>query len=268
MCSSDLYGNSTVLYNVDTADAIDEILTRLRSIHFGLRVSHTQLGIDSSHYSKRVKESRFGVNPMNILSSLHPVEKPFGIHIHNGSETNTKYSYSLMAEYILKYIQKNSVSISYINFGGGLHTLSDEDIACVFKTVREIVPSHITVIFEPGHAFCRDVGFAIAKIKSVKERNHGEYIVTTDISYECNLKWSIPKYYSTNSTEGEQYVDVIFYGSSCYENDFIRDCKIEVNEFKNNIQRDKLIIFHNINGYAYAWNHSFNGIPKVEIYFV
>ena len=169
------------------------------------------MGLIHPHHSKRIIESRFGEKLEKILLYSQATEKPIGIHIHNGSEANTKYSYNLMAESILQRLKKNTAKINYINFGGGMHTLSNEDISSAFKTVREIIPSHISIIFEPGHAFCRDVGFAIAKIMSIKERESGEYIVTTDISYECNLKWSIPKYYSSDLGKNKQYVNVIFY---------------------------------------------------------
>lgn len=261
-------GNRSVLYNIDNVEDMSEFPPINHPMEVGFRVSHTQLKIDSPYYSKRIAISRFGESLERIFSYFDKVNRPFGIHLHNGSEANTKYSYLLMAESIMQYLQTHQTTVNYINFGGGLHTLLDEEISLVFKGVRKIIPENIIIFFEPGHAFCQNVGFAIAKIQSVKERNPREYIVTTDISYECNLKWSIPKYYSQHASTNPEYVDVIFYGSSCYENDFIRDCKIEINEFKHHIKKNKLVIFHNINGYAYAWNHCFNGIPEAKIYFI
>ena len=260
-------------FNTETAELI-KLYSQNPRMKFGLRVSHTALNIDSSHYSNRISSSRFGERLENVIQFIKIHNVNVGIHIHNGSEENNKYTYSLMAKSVVDLLTKNSVNVNYINFGGGLHTISNESIPGVFEAVRAVVPENIQIFFEPGHVICYQAGYAIAKIKSIKERRSNEYIVTTDISYECNLKWSIPQYHTINQpdyeipTEKTHDVDVIFYGSSCYENDFIRNCKIDRNEFEQYIQKERLIIFSNINGYAYAWNHSFNGIPKADIYFV
>ena len=262
--------NKTVLYNLD---CLDECITEeLRiyndtNLQFGLRLSHTALGITSPSYHTGVINSRFGIGLQKAQELF--ATKPFisGIHLHNGSETNNIESYIFMANKIVAFLEKNSIEINYINFGGGLHRLSNNEILILFMELKNTIPKKWKLFFEPGHLFGKNTGYAITKIASVKEIDTGKYVVTTDISYECNLKWSTPQYSPRCKELSGEYVDITFYGASCSERDFILNCRIDINDFRQNIIRDHLVIFENINGYAVAWNHSFNGILKAETYF-
>ena len=223
--------NKKISYNLDSID--NTIITALQNyvsspnLQFGIRLSHTELGIDSSDYRSGVNTSRFGIKIQEAIELIKTNYIISGIHLHNGSEANNVESYKLIANKILSYLQQNRIKIKYINFGGGLHTLSDHEILLLFREIRDIIPQNIEIIFEPGNAFCKKSGYAIAKIKNVKEVTKEKYMVTTDISYESNLKWSTPRYYplhKINELEPgkTRYVDVAFYGSSCFEQEIGR----------------------------------------------
>ena len=264
--------HKTIYYNLDYIDdsVIDELLIlnhNNANIKFGIRLSHTELGISSQYYRTGIESSRFGINLEKTREIIKENKIISGLHLHNGSEINNVESYLLIANKMIAFLEENNFNVSYINFGGGLHTLSDNEILILFMELNNIVPEKWKIYFEPGHLFSANAGYAIAKIAHIKEVGLERYIVTTDMSYECSLKWSIPKYYPLQISSFEKCVDVSFYGSTCYEHDLILRCKIDFDNFIQHIVKDKLVIFNNINGYALAWSHSFNGIAKAQIYF-
>lgn len=272
-----LLGHKKIYYNLDSFDdsiirAAQNYTRTTMNLQFGIRLSHTALGIDSADYRSGITCSRFGIKIHDAIGLFKDNPIISGIHIHNGSESNNIESYKLMSNKIVLYLNQYNINVKYINFGGGLHKLSNKEITLLFKEIRRLIPQNITIIFEPGNAFSRNTGYAIAKIKTVKEIAKEKYIVITDISYESNLKWTRPKYYSLYKIETDElnnrYIDVTFYGASCFEQDYITDCQVEISDFYTNIIKDKLVIFNNINGYAYAWNQSFNGLPMSDVYFI
>jgi diaminopimelate decarboxylase len=257
-------GNELV-FNLDNIKYADQLTDK--QIVYGLRLSHTELGLDINEYPYREglddkKLSRFG-NPLTVLPDFYKtISAPISIHIHNGSERNTEKFYLLAGRKVYDFCTKNGIELRYMNFGGGLHNMTDAEITRLVMGLREFIPQNITILFEPGNALAKDCGFALAKVVSIK-KTADRMAVFFDISYECNLKWSTPKLYSIKEN-GDS--DVYFYGASCFEDDYIGTYKFDVKNLP--FREGDVVVFSNIHGYAMAWNTQFNGVERARVEFI
>ena len=256
-----------IFYSLDyISEEIFEQLCSLRGqVDFMLRLSHSDLELPITGSNKNVHPSRFGSH-LDHLSSL--AKNIFaGVHIHNGSDKNLVQDYIWTVHKILEKMYKVETDFKYINLGGGFARLSKNQILILLKEIKNILPSQCTIIIEPGKFISVDSGVAFSQIKSIKKITSVRYAVTTDLSYECHLKWSNPEYFYEQQNS-DKMVTVDFYGPTCYENDLITSVCVSCDHVSEKLRVGELVAFKGINGYSFAWNHSFNGVPMAEIYFV
>lgn len=263
-----LKNGNDIIFNLDNIKYIDDLMKNVgnsRKITLGMRLSHTDLDIDLNKYPHGNGASRFG-EPLSKLPEFYKkVNRAISVHLHNGSEENTAEFYIMAAKSILNTCKKNNVELKYINFGGGLHNLSEFEIENLVNNLRSFIPNNITILFEPGNVLSKDCGFALSKIMSIKKIN-GKFVVFMDASYECNFKWSDPK--PLDFKEDLNGVDVVFYGPTCYEDDFMMNIKIHSINGKLPFKEGDILTFTQIFGYCFAWNTSFNGVSKAYVKFV
>ena len=96
--------------------------------------------------------------------------------------------------------------------------------------------------------------------KVIDINHHGDHTnVSLDLSANANLHWSRPIYSGDNNGDNK----VIFYGSSCFEDDIV--CSVNTND---TFKVGQSVNFWNISPYSYSWNNSFNGIKKIKCEFI
>lgn len=267
--------NVSCYYNLDflNEEVIEQCRNQVNSLTmFGVRISHTSLAIQPSGFDTGVKQSRFGVSFDSAFEALKQNKFLTGISIHNGPGTNSLEYYFALAKKICSYMERYNIELDYVNFGGCLHFLTNREIKDLFTNIRAALPKVRNVIFEPGGLYSRQAGYAFCRVLAIKKVSNKAFNVITDISNECNLKWSQPKYIDArqnrkNYYSNSEYVDVTFCGATCFEYDIITKCKLEISYFTETILPGTYITFSNINGYAFGWNKGFNGISQADILF-
>ena len=256
-----------IFYSLDSIS--EKIFEQLRpfkgEVEFMLRLSHTDLDLPITGSNNHVHPSRFGSHLDHLSSSDQNMFA--GVHIHNGSDKNLVQDYIWTAHKILDKMYEIQTDFKYINLGGGFSRLSKNQMLVLLKELRNILPSQCTIIIEPGKFVSVDSGVAFAQIKFIKQITSVRYAVTTDLSYECHLKWSDPEYVYEQQNS-DKMVTVDFYGPTCYENDLITSVCLSCDHVSEKLRVSEWVAFKGISGYSFAWNHSFNGIPMAEIYFV
>ncbi len=239
-------------------------------INYGARVSHTSL-IDCS--KSEVKESRFGnsIHKLVQLKNTIFTKKIKGLHLHNGSEENTLDDYLMMADKIFYTLKKENIKISFLNLGGGLHRLTDKELE---ELIQKLTPSfmdhNLHGFFEPGNCIVRHAGYALGKILSIKQFSQEKYHLVLDLSNECHLKWAEPillNKETLQALDSKQGLTVFIGGPNCFEHDCLGIIKVDPIDGKLPFKLNEILAFGNINGYAAAWNTSFNGINKATIAF-
>lgn len=268
-CSKDindyLKNGNDIIFNLDNIKYLDDLIKNTKNskkITLGMRLSHTDLNIDLNKYPYGNGPSRFGESLNKLAEFYKKVNKAISVHLHNGSEENTAEFYIMAGKSILDTCRKNNIELKYINFGGGLHNLSNLEIENMVSDLRSFIPNNITILFEPGNILSKDCGFGLSKVVSIKKINN-KFVVFMDASYECNFKWSDPKL--LDFKEDLNGIDVSFYGPTCYEDDFIMNIKIKSIGGKPPFKEGDILTFTQIFGYCFAWNTSFNGIPKADV---
>lgn len=240
-------------------------------INYGARISHTSvLEVCDNSY---VKESRFG-NQIVKLEQLKDTifsEKLKGLHFHNGSEENTVDDYLMMVNKILYTLKKESIKISFINLGGGLHKLTEKELENLIQNLTPLFLEHkLDGFFEPGQCISRNSGYALGKILSIKQISADKYYLLLDLSNECHLKWSDPVLLNKGtlySSDEQQKLTVFIGGPTCFEHDCLGIFKVDQANGKLPFKLNEVLAFSNITGYSAAWNMAFNGINKADIVF-
>ena len=273
---SALSEKNTCYVNMDVID--DDKLAGFNfqpNIYYGARVSHTSLFDNNKSY---VTESRFGSSIVKLEhKNIFFAGKINGLHLHNGSEENTLDDYLMMADKILYTVKKENIKISFMNLGGGLHRLTDRELEELVQRLTPLfIDNNINGFFEPGQCIAKHAGYALGKILAIKQFSPNKYHLISDLSSECHLKWSDPillnkgKLYPMDSedlSDSPKKITVFIGGPTCFEHDCLGMFKIDPVDGKLPFKLNETIVFGNINGYAAAWNMTFNGISKASVAF-
>ena len=241
-----------------------------------LRLCHTDLELDEWNLEEE-RPSRFGVTEKIFVKNgdLFRSGVMRGVHLHNGSEVNTTGFYISAIRRVLSLAHQHDIPVQFINLGGGFHPIPDRDLFTLL-TQLDLEAAGVRLFAEPGHVLCRNAGYLICKAIDVRSIDGSRYHVILDTSYECHCKWSIPLWHPHSGLVAQRYPHnqvptpepgfdfVMFAGSSCYERDLMGVYRISTSR-KFPIEVDDIVIFKNLNGYSYAWNTSFNGIPEARL---
>lgn len=203
----------------------------------------------------------------------------YGEHIksHFGITDDSRKSYEIVHlhvaesknKFVLEEMIKNIRTINYddvkiLNIGGGYEELSYQQLRDFIYKIKTIIPKTVKLILEPGSIWFKNSGYLVTKVKKINNLRNIKYVYL-NASKELHSKWSIPKIYYVESSEGNSLNNIqnyVFCGSTCYEKDIFCTYKSKID-----IKENTKIIFNEIESYSYSWNSSFNGIEKAEVYF-
>jgi len=243
-----------------------------------LRLNHKSLPLDSSLLIESDRSSRFGAFWGSFLESAPLFREGIlsGVHIHNGSEANTAAFYRAALKLLLDFSEENQIPLRYVNLGGGLHPIAQTELEKLLGDLHGMA-GELPIFIEPGHVICRGAGFLLCKVHDVRPFGGQRYQVTVDASYDCHAKWSQPSWTGPDElgikkldhrkipAPQEGFQILRFTGASCYERDQLGIFRIPQQGSLPPIKPGDPIIFSNINGYSYAWNTSFNGVPPAKL---
>ena len=249
--------------------------------HFGLRLDHKSMPVDASLLVEKDRPSRFGVSWEVFLDSAPLFRNGVlsGVHLHNGSEVNTAEFYRAALQMILWAEKNNGIRLRYANLGGGFHSIPQADLVQLLSDLRNDA-GDLPIFIEPGHVLCRNAGFLLCRAQSVRPFGGERYHVTLDASYDCHAKWSRPSWagpedlqivkmpYQTIPTPEPGFLFLVFTGATCYEKDQLGIFRVPQMASGPPVAPGDPILLSNINGYSFAWNTEFNGVPKATVRFV
>ena len=152
--------------------------------------------------------------------------------------------------------------VSLINLGGGLTSANIDS----FEMLQDIYPSPRLAI-EPGRWFSEASGSAFTKIGSIFEKSGDLYLVSS-LSAEAHLKWGRGMTYTFINQSKEvihPYKRLIYSSSNALETD-----RIVMKQTPGSLALSPgdWLVIEGVPGYAVAWNHEFNGVPKAPVYFI
>lgn len=239
------------LVNADSISQYKELSNKLT--HTGIRVNfNNQKGFTLSHFGFE----DISHIPNHIKNSVHTMS--FHIIDIRNDDFNKK---------LLQILEKNIFrypNLKFLNIGGHFTEFDNLTLCKYLKNIRSVVSKHIKILIEPGDFWFKNVGYILTKVIYTKNLFSNKQFVFLDISRDAHMKWSAPSFNKSVVLNATQTYDsnhsVLFYGCSCYENDFIEIIKTNQVFSKNDI-----LLFSQITGYSYSWNTGFNGIPSINV---
>ena len=261
-------GNAAVIV-LDSLNQVEYYLRQQPHVPYMLRVQGSDLVRSNEQGS--YAGSRFGFTMPEVRRLLdrqdvkaHP---PSGFHVHHGSERNSVETYRSIIVGLRVLAHDCAMEPGVINLGGGWHRLNEEDICNVLTEARRAFPRPWSILMEPGQWYAENAGFAVGTIVNCASTD-GALRYVLDLSCECHLKWSDVNLLYPMTDRSREFIEVQFYGASCYEADRIGKYMLPYNtDFvrQSGFLLGANVIFTNVSLYSLAWNTSFNGIPRANI---
>lgn len=258
----------TVLFSASTPVQLAAARELVRRGPAGKRVLGVRLRVgesaDDQPPSGRLA-TRFGFHSLAdaIREGFDPEEIGL-VHVHRGWDDNGLPAYEANLKRIVAEIAQTGAAVRYVNLGGGLHRLGEAGLVELIARARAIVPSGVTLLFEPGRLCLQWAGFAVCRVIDTFRSPEGPAVVV-DASQGCHFKWSEPAFLLPRSATGD-VEPITIYGSTCDESDLIgRFCMRTTN---THFSPGMFMLFGEVAGYSGAWNKGFNGIGECDVRFV
>lgn len=289
----------TVSLNAPAPDRLERYLTRgnrllvhlddaqrARSLdvpvaaHLGVRVNASALRKAAGTTEGEPRHSRFGVD-LDGLAAAAPLFRDGclrGIHMHDGSEQNTPEVYRGALEQLLEAVDRLGFRPEWIDLGGGLHGVPEGAIESLLASLTRMA-GDIPVLVEPGRVMSMDSGRLLARVLSVREVAPGQWLVTVNASYQCHARWQhlewagAPEFGATRLSFSDEAppvpgcTRVSFVSATCIELDHLCVYELPV-PTRPPIEVGDVVVFRDIDGYAYGWNTGFNGVPRAAVRFL
>jgi len=134
--------------------------------------------------------NKFGIDlksayDLLLLSGHYPNLEISGLHIHIGSQITESDSFVAAITKVIKFIgelQKAGIKLKYLNIGGGLGIVYDEEKAqTADKYAKEVLPllkkTKLKIIMEPGRFIVGNAGILISKVLYVKSSPKKKFVI-------------------------------------------------------------------------------------------
>ena len=226
------------IVNIETQSEIEWLkdLPQDFSYSIGIRIN-IDLGIMSQEDAKDNEDySRFGFSVENgefeiALQKIAELDyvKLKGLHVHRTTLTRSIDIYEKIGEYVGYISNKYSLSLSYVDMGGGFYGIMDnkptfQDYCKAIKKGLEknLNLNKLTIIVEPGSAIVASAIDFISSVIDVKKiRNF--YVITTDGSRNDLDPFYRKKNYFYEIISNNECIEKvplqIVSGGTCLEND-------------------------------------------------
>jgi len=256
-------------------------LSKLPQARLGLRLNFRDIPARNPSADDTAPFERFGVPWSTFLESYRAFRDGVfsGVHFHNPSECNSAGSYRNAVEVITRAVADHGVPLEFVSVGGGFHAVADGEVTSLLTDLQEMLGS-TDLFIEPGHVAANGAGYLLCSVVSVRRVEDGLYFVGVDASYGCHARWSQPRWsglpghpahplpYREPPTPVPGETTVAFTGASCNNSDRLGVFSLPSLGGQIPLDIGSPIVFSNINGYSFAWNSSFNGIPKAAVEFI
>src|SRR6266480_3646852 len=171
------------------------------------------------------QSTRFGIctSDTEVFREIARDRRFSGFHAHISHKEKHDQSYVQCAESIVNLASQIGCAYKYINFGGSFHRESPAEITNLVLQLRRVIPSDVTIAFEPGKYWAKGAGSAITKVLDIKRMSRREgYWIVLDISKDCHLRWCKPIFnLPIDLSQSRRSVPAVFTGPTCHEGDIL-----------------------------------------------
>lgn len=232
----------------------------------GLRINPMCSVVDTGIYDPCSPGSRFGVTADRLMELPDGIE---GFHFHALCES-TSYDLERVLGAVEAQFGHFLDKLNWINMGGGhLMTKEGYDTKHLVSLLQDFKARHpgLTVILEPGSAFCWQTGDLVAEVLDVVE-NSGIKTAIVDTSFACHMPDCLEMPYKPAIKEACAEVDACkptyrFGGNTCLSGDFVGDWS-----FVKPLRIGDRVTFCDMNHYTTVKTNMFNGVQHPKFVFV
>ena len=267
-----------LMFNVDSISELKRISCIAEEYGEAVRVAF-RINPDVSadvhpHIATGLKKSKFGIQIEDAYEAYSLAESleyivPIGIHTHIGSQILKKEPFIESAQKIVDLVNriedKLSISIQYINLGGGVgiayreeekeldvNELSDSIIPIIEKAGKR------TLILEPGRYIVGRSGYLVTKAGYIKYNPSLGKIVSVDAGMNVLIRPMLYNAYHkvVNAEDRGKKEIVTIVGPICESGDILA-VKREISEVKEG----DLLVFFDVGAYGFSMASRYNARP-------
>lgn len=232
-------------------------------ISCGLRINPMCSVIETDIYNPCCPGSRFGVTADQLTALPDGIE---GLHFHALCESSS-YDLAKVLDAVEEQFGQYLDGVRWLNMGGGhLMTRADYDVEHLIGLLKAFKQRHpnLTVILEPGSAFCWQTGDLEASVVDVVE-NSGIRTAIVDVSFACHMPDCLEMPYQPRISQALPEVDRTkptyrIGGNSCLSGDYVGDWS-----FAEPLKAGDRLTFEDMNHYTTVKTNMFNGIQHPSL---
>ncbi len=267
-----------LMFNVESVPElkrINNIAKRLnKKAAVALRVNPDVTPKTHKYITTGKKENKFGIDKdtakdIFLKSKKYSNLRIIGIHIHIGSQITEGEPFVKAIQKIKTFIEslkKLGVKLEYLNIGGGLGIVYDNEIPQTAKEFADkILPLikkiSLKLILEPGRFIAGNAGILVSKVIYMKDTPQKKFIIVdaamNDLArpslYSAYHKIAALRKYKNKIKNGKKS-DVV--GSICESGDFLgKDRELEVKE-------GEYVAVFGAGAYGFSMSSNYNSRPR------
>ncbi len=266
-----------LMFNVESQEelkAINDIAKSMkRKADIAVRINPDVDALTHAYVNTGKKESKFGID-INLALGLYKSAKKLkhinliGVDMHIGSQITTPIPYISAVTKIVEFVKqlrKEGVRIQYLNIGGGLGIIYNEEkpaTADVFaKAVKPYLEGlDIKLILEPGRFIIGNAGVLVSRVTYNKKGRVKNFIITDTGMNDLirpSLYGSYHKILPVNVKKGSklQVCDIV--GPICESGDFLAK-----DRHMPEIENGELLCVRSTGAYGMVMASNYNSRPR------
>jgi carboxynorspermidine decarboxylase len=232
-----------------------------RAASLGLRINPELSFSNDARFDPCRPFSKLGVT-LAELDRFETLQQIEGLHFHTVFSAEDYQPLLATLAKITPWLKSESLSLKWLNLGGGYCYGNIDDHQPLIEAVRRIVDRHkLTVYVEPGNAVVRAAGYLLATVLDVFERG-GKTVAVLDTSVNHLpevFEYQRPPMLAEHDPEGD--CPVILAGSTCLAGDVFGEFRLR----KPLAIGDK-VVFRHVGAYTLVKAQRFNGYNLPTIY--
>ncbi len=267
-----------LFFNVESEDELDEIQriakTLNKRVGVAVRINPDVIPRTHSYIATGKGETKFGMDFESVHKIFnsrwkYPNLNIRGVHIHVGSQILDAAPFTNAIKKVLEFLDKYSISIDYLNIGGGLgiiYSVENPQTAKEFakKVLAMLKRSGLKIILEPGRFISGNSGILITRVLYTKRTPRKKFLIVDGgmndfvrpSLYEAYHK-IVPVCMASNASETAEKVDVV--GPICESGDFLGH-----DRYLPQLDKGELLAVMGAGAYGFSMSSNYNSRPRAS----
>jgi diaminopimelate decarboxylase len=266
-----LYAN-ILMFNVESVQELERISAQAKDLgmvaNISLRINPDVDPKTHPYVATGLKKSKFGIAMSEALQTyLHarelPGVNPVGIDCHIGSQLTTIEPFLESIERIKTLygqLQENTISIKYLDLGGGLGITYDEEepphpreFGLALKKALE--GYDLTLILEPGRVIAGNAGILVTQVEYIKKAETKNFVIIDAGMNDLIRPCLYGSYHRIAEVEpkGREKMTVDVVGPICESGDFLaKDRDLP------QVEQGELLAVYSAGAYGFVMSSQYN----------